>query len=50
MLMVDPVTKANACSLRNKLEEFDCQLRYYFLYVEVRKELGDLIYKGDVAL
>ncbi|SES26138.1 hypothetical protein SAMN04487884_12566 [Butyrivibrio fibrisolvens] len=49
MLMVDPVTKANACSLRNKLAELDCQLRYYFIYAEVREELGDLIYKGDVA-
>jgi len=49
MLMVDPVTKANACSLRNKLAGIDCQLRYYFIYAEVREELGDLIYKGDVA-
>jgi len=40
MLMVDPVTKANACSLRNKLVELDCQLRYYFFYAEVLKNLA----------
>lgn len=49
MLMVNPVTKSNACSLRNKLAELDCQLRYYLTYAKVREELGDLIYKGDVA-
>ncbi len=49
MLMVDPITKANACSLRNKLAEMTCQYSYYCMYASVREELGDLVYKGNVA-
>lgn len=49
MHMVDPITKANACSLRNKLAEMTCQYAYYCMYASVREELGDLIYKGHVA-
>ena len=48
-LMVDPVTKAAACSLRNKLAEMTCQFAYYCMYASVREELGDLVYKGYVA-
>lgn len=48
-LMVDPVTKVAACSLRNKLAEMTCQFAYYCMYASVREELGDLVYKGYVA-
>ena len=49
MLMVDPLSKANACSLRNKLAEITSQLEYYEMYAVAREELGDLVYKGYVA-
>ena len=48
-LMVDPITKAAACSLRNKLAEMTCSQAYFQLYASVREELGDLLYKGEVA-
>ena len=48
-LMVDPITKASACRLRNKLAEITCPFAYFRLYSSVREELGDLIYKGAVA-
>ena len=48
-LMVDPITKAAACSLRNKLAEMTCSLAYFHLFASVREELGDLLYKGKAA-
>ena len=47
--MVDPITKAATCSLRNKLAEMTCSLAYFHLYASVREELSDLLYKGEVA-
>lgn len=49
VLMVDPVTKAATCSLRNKLAEMTCSLAYFHLYASVREELSDLLYKGEVT-
>lgn len=48
-LMVYSITKADACSLRNKLAEITCPFAYYHMYASVREELGDLIYKGKAA-
>lgn len=48
-LMVDPMTKANANSLRNKIVDLISQKDYYNVYAAVREELGELIYKGNAA-
>lgn len=38
-LMVDPLTKASACSLRNKLAEVPCDIWYRHIYCRTREEL-----------
>lgn len=48
-LMVDPNTKTITNKLRNKLAGLDSHRDYYRVYVEVREELGNLIYMGDAA-
>jgi hypothetical protein len=48
-LMVDPLEKASACSLRNKLSEIHCEKWYVITYSLIREELGDLTGTGGVA-
>lgn len=40
-LMVDPLAKASACSLRNKLAEVPCDIWYRHIYYRAREELFD---------
>ena len=40
-LMVDPLTKASACSLRNKLAEIPCDIWYRHIYCRAREDLFD---------
>ena len=49
VLMVDPMTKANTNNLRYKIAGLNSHKDYYNVYVAVRKELGELIYKGNAA-
>ena len=38
-LIVDPLTKANTCSLRNKLADLPCDIWYRHIYCRTREEL-----------
>ena len=38
-LMVDPLTKASACSLRNKLAEIPCDIWYRHIYCRTKEEM-----------
>ena len=42
VLMVDPLTKASACSLRNKLAEVSCDIWYRHLYCRIREECNSI--------
>lgn len=41
-IMVDPLTKASACSLRNKLAEVSCDIWYRYLYCRIREECNSI--------
>ncbi len=47
MLITEPVSKAAACSLRNKLHAIGNDRRYIKLYCRVLEELNN--YSGDAA-
>ncbi len=47
MLIMEPVSKAAACSLRNKLHAIGNDRRYIKLYCRVLEELNN--YSGDAA-
>ena len=47
--MTDPISKAAACSLRNKIYELPCDKWYTWLYCRTKEELSDLNGKGEAA-
>ena len=47
--MIDPLSKAAACSLRNKIYELPCDKWYIWLYCRTKEELNDLNGKGEAA-
>ena len=40
-LMVDPLAKASACSLRNKLAEIPCDIWYRHIYCRTKDEFSE---------
>ena len=47
--MTDPISKAVACSLRNKIYELPCDKWYTWLYCRTKEELSNLNGKGEAA-
>ena len=39
-LMVDPLTKVSACSLRNKLAHLPCDIWYRHVFCRIREEIS----------
>ena len=48
-LMVDPLTKASACSLRNKLAEIPCDIWYRHIYCRMEEEFAAELRGGEAA-
>ena len=48
-LMVDPLTKVSACSLRNKLAEVPCDIWYRHIYCRVKAEMLRSEFDGEAA-
>ena len=47
--ITDPLSKAAACSLRNKIYELPCDRWYTWLYCRIKEELSELDGKGKAA-